>query len=246
MIKLSSVTTLVTSALLAVVLLTACTTGGDEDHTPTVTTQGTTTVGNQDQDLTPAVATQGTTTAGNQDQDHTPAATTQGNTTVGIDADPTGNTATSLGAIDACVSVTTGQSFDIDVFVTDVRDLFGWDATFNYDGSVVHLISRNGQLFQAANPNSQVVDLSSSDSLPDTDGSYILSVVEIAKASSDSGSGVLTRLTLRAAAPGTSRVSLSGLMLRDMGGTYINDANGDRFFDSSPSEAEIHVDEPCP
>jgi hypothetical protein len=245
MIKLSSVTTLVAGALLAVVLLTACMTSEDKDLTPTMTTPGTTTAGGGGEGLTPVVTTPGTTTAGNGGEGLTPVVTTPGTTTVGIDADSTGNTATSLGAIDACVSVTTGQSFDIDVFVTDVRDLFGWDATFNYDGSVVHLVGMDAQLFQATNPGSQVVGFSP-DSLPDTDGSSRLGVGEMAEASSDSGSGVLIRLTLRAAAPGTSRVSLTGLMLRDMQGNYISDANGDRFFDGSPSEAEIHVDEPCP
>ena len=226
MIKLSSVTTLVASALVAVVLLTACQASEKEELTPVATTQGTTTAGINEKDLTPVVTTQGT-------------------TTVGIDADPTGNTAITLGAIDACVSVTTGQSFDIDVFITDVRDLFGWEATLNYDGSVVHLVGMDAQLFQASNPGSQVVDFSS-DSLPDTDGSHRLGVGEMAATSADSGSGVLLRLTLEAAAPGTSRVSLTGLMMRDMHGVFIGDANGDKLFDGSLSEADIRVDEPCP
>jgi hypothetical protein len=218
MVKLSSVT-LIAIPLLAVVLLAACTSDGDEDLTPVVTTPGATTV---------------------------PEATTvPGATTVGIDADPTDNTPTSLDEIDVCVSVTTGQSFDIDVFVTDVRDLFGWDATFSYDGSVVRVLSSDAQLFQASNPGSQVVNFSS-DSLPDTDGSYELGVGEMAKASADSGSGVLVRLTLEAVSPGTSRVSLADLKLRAMQGNYIGDADGDQFFDGTAPEAEIRVDEPCP
>jgi hypothetical protein len=246
MIKLSSVTTLLASALLAIVLLTACGTSEEEDLTPGVTPQGTATVGiGEEEDLTPGVTTQGTATAGIGEEAPTRVTTPLGPTTVGIDADPTGNTATTLGAIDACVSVTTGQSFDIDVFVTDVRDLFGWDATLNYDGSVVHLVDMDAQLFQASNPGSQVVDFSS-DSLPDTDGSHTLGVGEMTEASADSGSGVLLRLTLTAAAPGTSKVSLTGLMLRDMHGAYVSDPNGDQFFDGSLSEAEIRVDEPCP
>jgi len=230
MIKLSSVTTLLASALLAIVLLTACGTSEEKDLTPGVTPQGTATAGIGEEAPTRAP---------------TRVTTPLGPTTVGIDADPTGNTATTLGAIDACVSVTTGQSFDIDVFVTDVRDLFGWDATLNYDGSVVHLVGMDAQLFQASNSGSQVVDFSS-DSLPDTDGSHKLGVGEMAEASADSGSGVLLRLTLEAAAPGTSKVSLTGLMMRDMHGNYVSDPNGDQFFDGSLSEAEIRVDEPCP
>ena len=178
-------------------------------------------------------------------EDGTPVVITPGATTVGIDADPKGNTATSLDAIDGCVSVSTGESFDIDVFVADVSELFGWDATFNYNGSVVHVLSSDAQLFQASNPGSQVVNFSS-DSLPDTDGTYTLGVGEMAKASADSGSGVLLRLTLEAAAAGSSKVSLTGVKLRDMQGAYIDDANGDQFFDGPLLEAEIRVDEACP
>jgi len=206
MVKLSPIA-LIASPLLAVVLLAACTSDGDEDLTPVVIPSGV--------------------------------------TTVGIDADPTSNTPTSLGDIDVCVSVATGQSFDIDVFVTDIHDLFGWDANFVYDGSVVHVLGSDAQLFQASNPGSQVVNFSA-DPLPDTDGSYTLGVGEMAEASADSGSGVLVRLTLEAASAGTSRVSLAGLKLRTMQGDYIDDADGDQFFDSTTSEAEIRVDEPCP
>jgi hypothetical protein len=179
------------------------------------------------------------------DEALTPVVIPPGVNAVGIDADPTGNTATSLGDIDVCVSVTTGESFDIDVFITDVTDLFGWDAKFVYDGSVVHVLGSDGQLFQASNPGSQVVNFSA-DPIPDTDGSYTLGVGEMAEASADSGSGVLIRLTLEAASAGTSRVSLTGLKLRAMQGDYINDADGDQFFDGTPSEAEIRVDKPCP
>jgi hypothetical protein len=171
-------------------------------------------------------------------------ASAQDSTTVGIDADPAGNTATSLGEINNCLSVVSGQTFDIDIFITDVVDLFGWDAVFNYDGSVLHLMNVDVQLFQASNPGSQVVNFSSS-SFPDTSGSYTLGVGELSQGSSDSGSGVLARLTLEAAGAGTSQVSLTGLKLRDMHGNYIGDANGDRLFDGPLSEATISVDEPC-
>jgi hypothetical protein len=171
-------------------------------------------------------------------------ASAQDSTTVGIDVDTAGNTATSLGEINDCVSVVTGQTFDIDIFVTDVVDLFGWDAVFTYDGSIVHLVNVDAQLFQASNAGSQVVNFSSG-SLPDTDGSYTLGVGELGTASADSGSGVLVRLTLEAAGAGTSRASLTGLKLREMQGNYIGDANGDRLFDGTLLEAAIGVDGSC-
>ena len=60
--------------------------------------------------------------------------------TLGIDADPTqspANTATSLGSLEACRTVASGQQFTIDVFVTSVADLLGWATTIQYDPAVV-------------------------------------------------------------------------------------------------------------
>ena len=44
--------------------------------------------------------------------------------TIGVDTDPTGNSATSLGSIDWCRVIDgVGETFDIDVFITDITDI---------------------------------------------------------------------------------------------------------------------------
>jgi hypothetical protein len=112
-------------------------------------------------------------------------------------------------------------------------------------------------MFLAANAGSQVFD--TSDSLPDQDGSYRVSAVDVAEPGApDSGSGVLARLTLVAVSAGVSPASLPlidmtgdtrpdfGPTLTDVAGKSIGDTNGDGLFDGPVAEAWIAVDTACP
>jgi cell division septation protein DedD len=119
-----------------------------------------------------------------------------------IDAIPAGNTATSLGAIDPCVSVSSGKTFDLDVTISGVTELQVWNLTFKYDPSVVNVVSRDVLMLLAANPGSNVTDLSYGD--PSHAGPYELEARDAAEqqAAHESGSGVLVRLTLQAVGPG--------------------------------------------
>ncbi len=177
--------------------------------------------------------------------------------TIGVDADPTGNTATSLGAIDSCLSVNTDDTFQVDVFVADVVDLLAWETYFSYDMTVIKVADRDVMMFQAANPGSEVFDVS--EGLPDIDGRYRIAAADIAEPPApDSGSGVLARLTLEAVGSGVSPASLSpidvtgdgtmdlGPVLRDSEGRLMGDVDGDSFFDGPIANAQIAVDTACP
>lgn len=181
----------------------------------------------------------------------------QNPTAIGVDAEPTGNDATFLGPVQDCVSVSSGQAFHVDIFISDVVDLLGWEAYFVYDPSMVKVVARNVQMFQAANAGSAVFD--TSEPLPDHDGRYRISAVDIAEPTApDSGSGVLARLTLEAVSPGISPASLPrldvtsdgkpdvGPTLIDVAGDPIGDADGDGFLDEPIFDASIAVDTPCP
>jgi hypothetical protein len=176
---------------------------------------------------------------------------------IGVDADPTGNTATSLGPIDSCVSLSTGDTIKVDLFVTDVTDLLAWETYFVYDMSVINIVSTDVMMFQAANSGSNVFDVS--EGLPDIDGQYGVAAVDIAEPPApDSGSGVLARLTLKAVGAGVSPASLSpidvngdgtmdlGPWLKDLEGELMSDLNGDGFFDGPIANAQIAVDAACP
>lgn len=174
-----------------------------------------------------------------------------------LDADPTGNTAASLGSTESCVSVSTGDKFEVDLFITNVADLVAWEAYFEYDMTVVNVVGRNVMMFLAEEPGSRVFDLS--ETLPDIDGRYRMSVVDIAESSTpESGSGVLGRLTLEAVGGGVSPANIflldidsdgkmdSGPFLTNAAGEPIGDIDGNGVFDGPISHAQIAVDTACP
>jgi hypothetical protein len=181
----------------------------------------------------------------------------QGSTSIGVDADPTGNTATSLGPIDSCVSVSTGDTFDVDILVTDVVDLLAWEVYFVYDGSIISIVDHDVYMFQAADGESNIFDFS--EVLPDLDARYGVSAADLADPPApDSGSGVLARLTLKAEGPGISLASIPlidanndgridlGPFLNDVHGDPIDDVDDDGFFDGQIFAAQIAVDTACP
>jgi len=183
--------------------------------------------------------------------------TAQTATSIGVDADPAGNTATSLGPIDSCVSISIGDTFDVDIFVMDVVDLLAWEVYFVYDGSIISIVDHDVQMFQAANADSNIFDLS--EVLPDLDARYGLAAADLADPPApDSGSGVLTRLTLKAVGPGLSPASVPpidfnddgtidlGPFLNNLRGEGIDDLDGDGFFDGQIFDAQIAVDTACP
>ena len=183
--------------------------------------------------------------------------TAQTQIVIGVDADPAGNTATSLGPIESCVSVSTGDTFEVDVFVMDVVDLLAWETYFVYDNAIISIVDHDMQMFQAANDGSNVFDVS--ENLPDLDGRYRLSGADIGDPPTpDSGSGVLASLTLKASGPGLSPARLAsvdldgdgatdlGTFLRDVRGDPISDSDGDGFFDGQVFDAQIAVDTACP
>jgi hypothetical protein len=177
--------------------------------------------------------------------------------TIGVDVNPAGNTATSLGPVESCISVATGDTFDVDIIVTDVTDLFAWKVYFSYKPSVLNVVGCNVKMFLADNPGSNVVSLSGA--IPNSTGLYQPGAVDIAEPPThDSGSGVLVRLTLKAVGPGLSPATLplidtegdgtidEGPFMTDLGANPIGDTNGDTFFDGSILNAQVAVDRGCP
>jgi hypothetical protein len=178
-------------------------------------------------------------------------------TSLAIDADPTGNSETSLGPQDSCISVSQGDTFEVDVTITDVTDLLAWEASFTYDPEIVQVTDRDVELFQAADGESTIFDVSQS--TPDSDGMYGLGAVDTADPEApDGGSGILARLTLEAVGPGASPLAIPeidlnedtvldrGPLLRNVAGEAIGDEDGDGLFDGPVSDAQVIVDGPCP
>lgn len=168
----------------------------------------------------------------------------QVSTAMGIDADPAGNEATSLGEIDLCVSVATGETFDVDIFVADVVDLKGWQATFRYEGSVLRVAETDVELFLVGAERGRLLNLS--DLAPDQDGSFGLAVADMTPGGGHNGSGVLARVRLEAVGTGASFLTLDEIVLGDPAAMAIGDVNDDGWFDGAVGHAQVWVDEPCP
>lgn len=170
--------------------------------------------------------------------------------TLAVDADPTGNTATSLGSIEDCLSVDNGATLEVDIVITNVENLLGWEAFFEYDEAILEVTDVDVRQFQMANPKSNVIN--ASEPLPDRDGVFLAAAAD--PRSVDSGSGVLARLTLQAIGTGISPAALPTLA-PGVGPTlaaltygsveHIGDNDGDNVFDGETTPAQIAVGVPC-
>lgn len=84
---------------------------------------------------------------------------------VAIDADPTGNTSTALGPLDACVEVAPGATFNVDIIIDAIPDvanpaadgLAGFQFVVQYDSALLTLNSQNSSFILANNPGSTLI-----------------------------------------------------------------------------------------
>jgi hypothetical protein len=168
---------------------------------------------------------------------------------VGIDTDvkrTAANTATSLGSLNSCNTLTSGGSLTIDIAVdavppsdsaTDTGGITGFQFSLLYDASVVKVTASDAEMLLAANPGSSLVSLG--DATPDTDGSFLVAVSDFGSSTTpESGSGVLARITLQGVAPGVSQLTLTDLAIADVSTA--------RYGINSTPAAEVAVDAPCP
>jgi hypothetical protein len=174
-----------------------------------------------------------------------------------IDAGIEGNQATTVGTIENCISVKKDTQFQMDIVIQNVSNLLAWEIYLDYDPSVVIVVDQNAKLFQQANAGSSVLDLSGK--VPDDSGFHYLAAFDSSDPPTpDSGSGVLVRVTLKAAGAGDSKIRFGsrdlngdgvldqGTLLRDANGQSIGDVNGDTLFDGDRTDAEVAVNQACP
>ena len=174
-----------------------------------------------------------------------------------VDADATGNTATTLGQRDVCIQVHRGDTFQVDVTAENVERLTAWEGYLKLDLNMVHIVDRSSDLFLGSIPGIEPFDIS--ESVPEGDGDdgrfRMGAAITPDQPMSVSGSGVLTRLTLKAVGPGVTTLSVQpiqtdvgaiGTFLRNIDDDLIGDEDGDSFFDGPTLDAKVAVDEDCP
>ncbi len=186
-----------------------------------------------------------------------PAAARAPDTSLAIDAGPEGNGPASLGQIEDCLEVGSGEQFQIDLVISDVEELLAWEIYIGYDPKVLEVTELDVDMFLAGNAGSSVFDVS--DPLPDDDGRVRVAAADISDpATPDSGSGTLARITMRALNDGESQIGILreditddgrldfGPFLREVSGEVIGDTNGDTFFDGPVQGATVAVGTSCP
>lgn len=188
----------------------------------------------------------------------TPSVLAQQGPALGIDAEPSDNTATSLGVRNVCIAVHKGDTFDVDITVDGVTGLAAWEAYLAVDTSVINVVDRNVQLFLSSPPGSNTFDISESvPEGPGDDGRYRIGGAIITDPPIGvNGSGVLARLTLQAAGSGIATLSLKpiqtdagkpvGAVLTDIDSNHLGDSNDDGLFDGPTLDATVAVDQDCP
>lgn len=156
--------------------------------------------------------------------------------TLGVDANPTAspaNTATSVGSIEPCHSVSVGNTFTVDIFVKDIAELGKFSFLVSYNGNVINILSNQVRDMFMGDGYFLIDD---SDPTPDSESPFFISVTDLFDV--HSGSGVLARLTVQAVANGASQLNLVGAALLDGGFQPIPF--------SGPLNGEIRVGEACP
>ena len=178
----------------------------------------------------------------------------QGDTAIGIDVGVDDNSPTSVGSVASCLSVRKDDTFTVDLYVSDVEDLLGWETYVAYDSTVVQVVDRDVQMFQAADSGSSVFN--ASEGVPgNDDGLFRVAATDTRNPPvGDSGSGVLARLTLKAIGEGTTSLDAGptdrggdgtpdfGTTLTDVSGEHIGDNDGDSFFDGAVTVPDVFVD----
>jgi hypothetical protein len=166
--------------------------------------------------------------------------------TLGIDADPSGNTATSLGTIERCIEVSSGESFDIDVFVDAIpedRELWGFSYNLHYDSGRLRVTGCNQDMLLASQPGSDVDDAGDCGYFPQTDGQFNTGAYDFGTVEPGGSLGVLGRYKLQAVGSGSSVLTLSVVSIGDLAGEIPIDELHDGAW--TPMYGVIAIDEPC-
>ena len=181
------------------------------------------------------------------------AGTAQSPVGFGADANPEGNSATALGTTQGCISVNSGDTFDMDIFVRDVESLVAWELYVAVDPAVLEFVDADMYMLLASNARSNLI----LESVPYSGGQHFLGAADSGRGVPESGSGVLARVTLHAKAGGLSPINVpsidvdgdgdvdKGPRLTASGGIAVGDVTGDGVFDGPTYHAVIAVDQNC-
>jgi hypothetical protein len=134
-----------------------------------------------------------------------------------------------LGLFEDCIDIPSVLgTIDIEVFVLDVDNLTAFQTDIAFPGSMVNITVSDTFWFLDFDPASSTTDISGA--TPDSSGTFEAGAVDFDLGAAETGSGILTRLTLQGMATGVGTVSLdttdlNGDTLPDKGTTLTDSSN---------------------
>ena len=154
---------------------------------------------------------------------HTPAAAEAHAVDIGIDMDVNGNHARTVGSIEECGVIAAEETLDIDIVLPDpgidaLDGLSGFQFDLTYDPAVVNISDVDIDTFLLNQATGSFL-FPLGDSAPDSDGLFFASVIDFGPigiepaGASETGPGVLVRITLTGVAQGTSLLNLENIIL---------------------------------
>jgi hypothetical protein len=165
---------------------------------------------------------------------------------IAIDANPQGNGPRTVGSTEDCVSAALDQPVDIDIVVPSPgvpvdRGIAAYQFSIMYDPAVVWIADDDSEMLLAQAAGSNVIPIA--DPKPDRNGVYQSWAVDFGPSgiepagSSETGPGVIARITLLPRSEGISTLTLSNVLV-------IGDAS-ERISPESVQSGTIQVGEPC-
>ncbi len=155
-----------------------------------------------------------------------------------------GNTATTVGPINASRSTTCGDTFNVDVVIQGVTDIAGFQADLLYNPAVLRVTAVNYN-FLLTTTGTAVLNAGSP--TPDFDGLFRTAAAMFSTTpfTGASGNGVLARVTLQAVGTGSSVLDITSVKLADPNANPISPADANGFYLGTVNDASIVVNPPC-
>lgn len=163
-----------------------------------------------------------------------------------VDANTAGNEPRTVGTVDSCASVAVGDSVDVDIVVVPPgipadSGISGFQFTLFFDSQIVSVTAEDPQMLAAQAPNSSLLYFGNP-VLPNQSGEHTSIAIDFGPSAiepagaSETGPGVLSRITLLARAPGISPIPIRNVTLVD---------SEDRTYEPMVQQATIAVAQPC-
>ncbi len=141
-----------------------------------------------------------------------------------IDADPTGNSPRYVGTIEQCVSANVGQPAQIDIVIPGTgvpaeRGIGAYQFSILYDPGSIWIAEDDGSMLLAQAAGSNVISIA--DPRPDRNGVYVSWGVDFGPSgiepagASETGPGVIARITLLPQSEGVSTLTLRDVLVID-------------------------------